>query len=41
LALKNSFGLLDLFWPYYAEIGSSEGKYYCSMFFGSTFPKIL
>jgi len=36
LALKNSFGLLALFWPFFAEIGSYEGKYYDYIFFGNT-----
>jgi len=32
LALENSFRLLALFWPFYAEKFSSEGKYYYSIF---------
>jgi len=39
--LKNSFGLLALFWPFYAEIGSSEAKYCYSIFFGKTSAKFL
>jgi len=31
LTLKNMLGLLALFWLFYAEIGSYEGKYCCSI----------
>ena len=33
-------GLLDLFWPFFAEVGSSEGKYYYSIF-DNTFAKFV
>jgi len=41
LALKSSFGLLALFWPFHADIGSYDGKYYHSIFFGNIFAKFL
>jgi len=41
LALKNSFGLLALSWPLYAEKVSSEGKYYDSIFVCNTDAKFL
>jgi len=41
VGLKQSFDLLALFWPFYAETGSSEGKYCYSIFFGNTSAKFL
>jgi len=41
LALKISFGLLALFWHFYAEKVSSEGKYYHSVLIGNKFAKYL
>jgi len=47
------FGLINLvglkkfvwpygsFWPFFLEIGSYEGKYYYSIFFGNTIGKFL
>jgi len=41
LALENVFGLLTLFGLFYAVIGSFEGKYCYSIFFGKTFANCL
>jgi len=39
MALKNSFGILALFWPFFAEIGSCERKYLYSIFSATQFEK--
>jgi len=41
--LKNVFGLLALFWPFCAEIGSCsyQGTYCYFIFFGNTFGKVF
>jgi len=36
VSLRNLFGRLVLFWLFYAEKFTSEGKYYYSFFFGNT-----
>jgi len=36
-----SVGLKKFVWPFFAEIGSYEGKYYYSIFFGNTIGKFL
>ena len=40
-ALKNLFGPLALFWPFYAEKVSSEKKYYYFHFFDKIFAKFF